>query len=177
MHLGSKSKECLRSHIIEGFFTYSRGAYINFLHEERKMRRLFFARRAYSTHFTCRVEKKWFYSRGDVCARAKRGWKDHTRIKSLSHSCIEHNSFILITTCYTKLDLAHALLFERAQSEHCARSVKIVIFDTSAKKCFYPREDVCARAKRGWKGHTRIKSLSHSRIEHNFFIRRVQSLI
>ena len=69
MHLGSKSKECLRSHIIrspsarvtnmrsEGFFTYFRGAYTNFLHEERKMRRLFFARRAYSTHFTDRVEK------------------------------------------------------------------------------------------------------------------------
>ena len=43
----------------EGFFTYSRGAYINFLHEERKMRRLFFARRPYSTHFTRRVEKKY----------------------------------------------------------------------------------------------------------------------
>ena len=41
----------------EGFFTYSRGAYTNFLHEERKMRRLFFARRAYSTHFTRRVVK------------------------------------------------------------------------------------------------------------------------
>ena len=41
----------------EGFYTYSRGAYTNFLHEERKMRRLFFARRAYSTHFTRRVEK------------------------------------------------------------------------------------------------------------------------
>ena len=26
----------------EGFFTYSRGAYTNFLHEERKMHRLFF---------------------------------------------------------------------------------------------------------------------------------------
>ena len=36
----------------EGFFTYSRGAYTNFLREERKMRKLFFARRAYSTHFT-----------------------------------------------------------------------------------------------------------------------------
>ena len=53
MHLGSKSKECLRWHIIvaraeaEGFFTYSRGAYTNFLHEEHKIRRLFFARRAY----------------------------------------------------------------------------------------------------------------------------------
>ena len=72
MHLGSKSKECLRSHIIvaraegEGdnymrsqtFFTYSRGSYTNFLHEERKMRRLFFARRAYSMHFTRRVEKR-----------------------------------------------------------------------------------------------------------------------
>ena len=57
MHLGGKNKECLRSHIIdvraegegyksEGFFTYSRGAYINFLHEKRKMRRLIFARRA-----------------------------------------------------------------------------------------------------------------------------------
>ena len=42
----------------EGFFTYFRGAYTNFLHEERKMRRLFFARMAYSTHFTRRVEKK-----------------------------------------------------------------------------------------------------------------------
>ena len=42
----------------EGFFTYSRSAYTNFLHEERKLRRLFFARRAYSTHFTHRVEKK-----------------------------------------------------------------------------------------------------------------------
>ena len=41
----------------DGFFTYSRGAYTNFLHEERKMRMLFFARRAYSTHFTRRVEK------------------------------------------------------------------------------------------------------------------------
>ena len=37
--------------------TYSRGAYTNFLHEERKMRKLFFARRAYSTHFTRHVEK------------------------------------------------------------------------------------------------------------------------
>ena len=47
----------------EEFFTYSRGAYTNFLHEERKMRRLFFARRAYSTHFTRRVEKNLlFYS-------------------------------------------------------------------------------------------------------------------
>ena len=45
----------------EGFFTYSRGAYTNFLHEERKMRRLFFARRAYSTHFTRRVEKNYFH--------------------------------------------------------------------------------------------------------------------
>ena len=41
----------------EGFFTYSRGAYTNFLHDERKMRMLFFSRRAYSTHFTRRVEK------------------------------------------------------------------------------------------------------------------------
>ena len=75
MHLGSKIKECLRSDIIvaraegegdkymlsEGFFTYSCGAYTNFLHEERKMRRLFFARRAYSTHLTRRVEKMFFY--------------------------------------------------------------------------------------------------------------------
>ena len=30
----------------ERFFTYSRGANTNFLHEERKMRRLFFDRRA-----------------------------------------------------------------------------------------------------------------------------------
>ena len=74
MHLGSKSKECLRSHIIvtraegegdnymrsETLFTYSRGAYTNFLHEERKMRRLFFARRAYNTHFTRRVVKNSF---------------------------------------------------------------------------------------------------------------------
>ena len=56
MHVGSKSKECLRSHIIvaraEGeLLTYSRGAYTNFLQEERKMRRLSFARRAYSTDF------------------------------------------------------------------------------------------------------------------------------
>ena len=42
----------------EGFFTYSRGSYTNFLHQERKMRRLFFACRAYSTHFTPHVEKK-----------------------------------------------------------------------------------------------------------------------
>ena len=55
MNLGSKSKECLRSHIIVaraevegdkymrslGFLTYSRGVYTNFLHEKRKMRRLF----------------------------------------------------------------------------------------------------------------------------------------
>ena len=41
----------------EGFFTYSRGVYTNFLQEERKMHRRFFARRAYSTHFTRRVEK------------------------------------------------------------------------------------------------------------------------
>ena len=41
----------------ETLFTYSRGAYTNFLHEERKVRRLFFARRAYSTHFTRRVVK------------------------------------------------------------------------------------------------------------------------
>ena len=47
----------------EGFFTYSRSAYTNFLHEERKMRRLFFARRAYSTHFTRRVVKKLFQTR------------------------------------------------------------------------------------------------------------------
>ena len=44
----------------EGFFSYSRGAYTNFLHEERKMRRLFFARRAYNTQFTRRVEKIFF---------------------------------------------------------------------------------------------------------------------
>ena len=64
MHLGSKSKECLGSGDnymrSEGVFTYSRSAYTNFLHEERKMRRLFFARRAYSTHFTRRVMKKNF---------------------------------------------------------------------------------------------------------------------
>ena len=42
----------------DGFVTYSRGAYTKFLHEEPKMRRLFFARRVYSTHFTRRVEKK-----------------------------------------------------------------------------------------------------------------------
>ena len=46
----------------EGFCTYSRGAYTNFLHEERKMRRLFFARRAYSTHFTRRVVKNKFFT-------------------------------------------------------------------------------------------------------------------
>ena len=44
----------------EGFFTYSRSAYTNFPHEERKMRRLFIARRAYSTHFTRRVVKILF---------------------------------------------------------------------------------------------------------------------
>ena len=42
----------------EGFFTYSRGAYTNFRHEKRKMRKLFLARREYSTHFTRRVKKK-----------------------------------------------------------------------------------------------------------------------
>ena len=41
-------------------------------------------------------------------------------------------------------------------------------FDTSAWKGFYPRVDVCARAKRGWKGHTRLKSPSRSRIETYF---------
>ena len=61
MHLGRKSlafgsgDNYMRS---ETFFTYSRGAYTNFLHEERKMRMLFFVRRAYSTHFTRRVEKR-----------------------------------------------------------------------------------------------------------------------
>ena len=47
----------------EGFFTYFRGAYTNFLHEERKMRRLFLARRTYSTHFTHRVERNKFAAR------------------------------------------------------------------------------------------------------------------
>ena len=37
----------------------------------------------------------------------------------------------------------------------------IVHFDTSVWEWFYPRGDVCARTKRGWKGHTKIKSLSH----------------
>ena len=41
----------------EGLFTYSRGAYTNFFHEERKMRRLSFARRE---QFTRRVEKNFF---------------------------------------------------------------------------------------------------------------------
>ena len=36
-----------------------------------------------------------------------------------------------------------------------------------------PRVDVCARAKRGWKSHTRPKSPCRSRIELYFFIRRV----
>ena len=53
----------------EGFFTYSRCAYTNFLHEERKMRRLFFARRAYNTHFTRRVEKKSFYRKNNHTIR------------------------------------------------------------------------------------------------------------
>ena len=52
-----------------------------------------------------------------------------------------------------------------------------IIFDRSAIKCCYPRVDVCARAKQGWKGHTRIKLLSHSCIENNFLTRRVGSLI
>ena len=69
MHLGSKSKECRRSHIIvaraegEGDKYTIWGIIINFLHEERKMRRLFFARRPYSTHFTRRVEKKYLSNR------------------------------------------------------------------------------------------------------------------
>ena len=45
----------------EEFFTYSCGAYTNFLQEERKMRRLFFSRRANSMHFTRRVEKMDFF--------------------------------------------------------------------------------------------------------------------
>ena len=50
----SNSKICSKNNKI---VDYAPGAYTNFLHEERKMRRLFFARRADSTHFTCRVEK------------------------------------------------------------------------------------------------------------------------
>ena len=65
----------------------------------------------------------------------KRGWKGHTRIKSLSHSYIEHNFFY--TTC-TKLHLAHAFVFERAQCPLCARSVKIVIFDRSMRSGWFP---------------------------------------
>ena len=43
----------------EGFFTYSRGAYTNFLHEERKMRIGCFSP-AGCTIRTLRVEKKLF---------------------------------------------------------------------------------------------------------------------
>ena len=50
----------------KGFFTYSRGAYTIFLHEERKMRRLFFALRAYITPFTRRVEKRLFITLYDM---------------------------------------------------------------------------------------------------------------
>ena len=73
--------------------------------------------------------------------------------------------------------LNQALYILTDQNSYLWYECEIVIFDTSAKKWFYPRVDVYARAKRGWKGHPRIKSLSHSRIEHNFFIRSVQSLI
>ena len=53
---------------------------------------------------------------------------------------------------------------------------KIVYFDSSAWKWFYPRVEVCAQAKRGWKIDTRLNSPSHSCIEPYVFIR-VQSLI
>ena len=46
----------------KSFLDGSCGAYTNFLYEERKMRRLFFAHRAYSTHFPRRVEKIIFQS-------------------------------------------------------------------------------------------------------------------
>ena len=57
IYLSPESKARVTNIRSEGFFTYFRGAYTNFLHDERKMRRLFFARRAYSTHFTRRVKK------------------------------------------------------------------------------------------------------------------------
>ena len=63
MHLGRMSQvayNCARVTIMrsEGFFTYSLGAYTNFLHEERKMPRLFFARRVEKTRF-----RGWFFAK------------------------------------------------------------------------------------------------------------------
>ena len=65
----------------EGFFTYSRGAYTNFLHEERKMRRLFSAHRTYSTHFMRRVEKTNFFQSTSVSSSLIRS--DSQRLSTL----------------------------------------------------------------------------------------------
>ena len=60
----------------EGFFTYSRGAYTNFLHEERKMCRLFF-----TAVRTLRA----------VWTSLRSGANVPTRIKSLFRTWIENN--------------------------------------------------------------------------------------
>ena len=72
-------------------------------------------------------------------------------------------------TC-RKLNFEHAFFSSVRDRELRARSLNIVIFDTSAKKWFYPRVDV-------WKGHERIKLLFPSCIEHYFLMRYVGSSI
>ena len=69
-----------------------------------------------------------------------------------------------------KLNWEHSFFSSVRDRDLRARSLKIVFFDTSAKKWFYPRVDVL-------KVHERIKFLFHSCIEHYFLTRRVGSSI
>ena len=98
MHLESKSEEYL--------FTYSRGAYTNFLHEERKMCRLFFARSAYSTHFTRRLKKKQFL---EVRLWAlESGANTNNFPQGLWKSCISHLEAIRAIDAHNLLDSLHS---------------------------------------------------------------------
>ena len=124
MHLGSKSKECLRSRIIivaqaegEGdkyaiwgiLYFYSLGAYTNFLHEERKMHRLFSARRAYSTHFTRRVKKITF---SDLYRNS------YFRYKCDKNDFVTSVYFICVELIYVNVILGFKIIFERSTFSH-----------------------------------------------------------
>ena len=97
----------------------------------------------------------------DVCTRAKRGWKDHTRIKSLSHSRIEYHFSYYVWKAWFS---ACWFIWTCAKWTLCARSVKIIISERWAES---PIRHMIACAK---------YILCAQSVENLYFFKRVEFL-
>ena len=150
---------------IEHFAHYKPAWYAEF--RTRSYERLHFDTSAKIVIFDTSA-KKWFYPRGDVYARAKRGWKGHTRIKSLflPSGRKAPTFFHRFPAPSSRKIVYRPWPVKKKASDHMFINLSF----TSADNYMWSETLIILLA-------LCRNILSHSCIEHNFFIRRVQRLI